>query len=363
MDSFEKLEKIIIVGLGYMGHFYVANMLKKGGLRQSQIVAVDVNSEKVIKFREEYPEIQCYESIDAALGSKEKATAAFVLTNTPSHHLVVSDLVKKGVGYIFVEKPLGIDSRAVALIKKNMKPETKIFTAFLMNFSGAKDYLTLFMKEKRLYLAEAMVSWGKDRTGDSRPTPGDLQDESIHGWNFCDTLTSINQERKRAVVYARVTFLPYFDQQVQKRAHELDASFPLMANSSSFITETLTTDKGRVVILIHSSFVMLRQTRKVILTLNGVISATPEWLAEINFDTKDGDILELKPVGKNKPIELLKFSGDKVWLETEAFLRFVQSGEKDSRLTGFQQAKASVDFTDAAIRSDRGGRGCQLFNS
>lgn len=343
--------KMLVVGVGQMGKTYLKCLVQLG-VAPEDILAVDIDPARLAEVKEGWPAIRSGASLDEALGnagvSPEKISCAFVTVNTPAHHLIIADLCAWGVRWIFTEKPLGLNGEAVKFIEARLE-SARIFTAFLINFSGATEYLIDFLKRENLYLAEAFVEWGKDRTGDSRPTPGDIQDETVHGLGVVNLLAGINQEVRELSVKSSLTFLSYAEPEAQKKARARDASFPEQPNSSSFIIEDLTTSRGRVVIGVHSSFIMLRQTRRVQLTLSGTDSGIPEYLVWVDFDTKEGDILSLKKAGRNQETMTVAFKGNKVLAETEAFLKAAAGGETDPRLTDFKTAKLSVLLTDEII--------------
>jgi hypothetical protein len=232
---------------------------------------------------------------------------------------------------------------------------SKIYTAFLINFSEAVLSLQKFMIEEGLYVAEAYVNWGKDRTGNIRPTPGDLEDEACHGVGVVHLLVKINQGVKGIEVFGKTSYLPFVDEEVQRKACGLDESFPKIPNSSSFITGVIGTNKADVIVGIHSSFVSIRQERTVHVTVCDAETGKPRWLALMEFDTPDGDVLMLKEVGSKKETRREVFGGDKITAETEAFFNVVSGGKVDSRLTDFETAKLAVKFSDAVIKSSKIG--------
>ncbi|MFA6383042.1 MAG: Gfo/Idh/MocA family oxidoreductase [Parcubacteria group bacterium] len=360
-----KKGKILLVGAGgQMGGYYMNALLNDLGIPPCQIVAVDIDPDKIAKFREKYPDVTIISNLDEEVDIHEGFLAvkpasgiktAIVTTYTPSHHLVIVDLIKRGVENIFTEKPLALDSDKVAYIRANMKPNTKIYTAFLINFSGGVKFVEDFMIKEELYLSEAFVNWGKDRTGDNRPTPGDLEDESVHGIGVVHILSRINQTVKNIRIMANLSYLDYVDPIVQAKAHGMDESFPLPAdvNSSSFISETIETNRGTILAGTRSSYVNIQQVRQMNLILSGIASGKPEYLIEINFDTKEGDVLLVKKTGA-KEIAIHAFAGNKkITEETHAFLKVVAGQAQDPRLTDFAAAETAVVVSDAVKKSHR----------
>lgn len=347
------MERIAIVGLGQMGSVYVKTLLGLG-FSQEDLVCIDTDDLKFKAAMEQWPKIKAYHSVLEA--SFEGVSAAIVATNTPSHHRIIIYLLSEGVRYIFCEKPLGIDLQVVADIEEAVKIYGGVvYTAFLINFSEAVYELRKMMMEKGLRVVEGYVNWGKDRTGNSRPTPGDLEDEACHGAGAIHSLTQVNQRIRGMEVFGRTSFLPYVDRDVQKKACDSDASFLLVPNASSFITEIVETNEGTIHFGIHSSYLNIKQERTIHITLSDVETGIPKYLAQMEFDTSEGDVLAIKVPGK-KETKRFVFKGDKVGAEIVAFLDAVSNQEPDPRLTDLDTAKLAVKFSDAVKESHLAGK-------
>jgi len=346
--------KIAVIGLGQMGKVYISTLLKLG-FSLNDVIGIDIRIDRIVDAMLKWPGLKCWTSVQLAdFGGVD---AAIVATNTPSHHRIILELLERRIEKIFCEKPIGMSIQEVEEIEDRLEFHggSKIYTAFLINFSGAVLSLRNFMIEECLYVAEARVNWGKDRTGNNRPTPGDLEDEACHGVGVVHSLVKVNQEVKGIEVSGKISHLSFVDEKIQKEACGLDESFPKIPNSSSFITEIISTNKSGVIVGIHSSFVNIQQERSVHVTLCDTETGKPRWLALMEFDTPDGDMLTLKEVGPKKETRREVFGGDKITAETEAFFNVVSGGQVDSRLTDIKTAKLAVKFSDAVKESSKSG--------
>jgi predicted dehydrogenase len=357
----EEMNTILIVGMGQMGKFYLRQLQELDSAHQ-QIVGVDIDPEKVTamrKSREGTEDHTCFRNnIQEAFDDFGKFTVAIVATNTPSHHRVMIDLMKRGVRWILCEKPLGINMNAVNDVYDVMNiTNTQIFTAFLMNFSPAIQYVMQRMQNENLVLTEGSVVWGKNRFGDTRPTPGDLEDETVHGMGILHTLCGINQEILQTHVAAQLTYPRYADVEAQAKAHALDASFPQMVNASTMAIEQIVTDKNIVLCNMHSSFILGSQVRRVTAVLsNGHNTDEPIYSVEFNFDVRTGnksfDHVSITSLNGNI-IENLPFDCNKLLDQTKAFIAVTNGGVPDPRLTSFTEARQAVAFSEAVIKSHR----------
>lgn len=346
--------KIAVIGLGQIGKIYIAALLRLG-FSLNDMIGIDIRNDRITDAMLKWPGLKCWTSVKIAdLGGVD---AVIVATNTPSHHKVILNLLAKRIENIFCEKPLGLNTQAVEKIENSLEfhGDIKIYTAFLINFSEVVLSLRKFMIKKDFCVVEAYVNWGKDRTGNNRPTPGDLEDEACHGAGVVHSLAKINQKVKGIKVFGKISHLSFVDEKIQKEACELDESFPKIPNSSSFITEVISTNKADVIVGIHSSFVNIRQERTVHVTLGDAKTGKPKWLALMEFDTPDGDVLTLREVGPKKETRREVFGGDKVLAETRAFVNAISGEDVDFRLTDVETAKLAVKFSDAVAKSSKTG--------
>lgn len=358
-------KRIIVVGLGQMGAVYL-KALKKLGINDNEILGVDIDLSKVQTAQKNFSGIKFqqgiifddyydpYTSSEYGVGIDALESVAIVASNTPSHHDVVASFVRHGVPYILCEKPLGINIAAVREIEVALeKANSKVFTAFLMNFSPAVLHLIDKMQDEGLVLTEGSVVWGKNRMGDKRPTPGDLEDESVHGVGILHKLASVNQQIVGIQVGSMITYPKFADPTVQAKAHELDPSFPKEVNASTMALEQICTDRGFVSCVIHSSYLYCRQTRRVSAVLSKMDDfAQPVYSVEVNFDIKTEagteDQLTITELVGNK-VQQLSFTCDKILEQTKAFIL----GGTDPRLTDFAQARKAVAFSEAVLLSSQ----------
>lgn len=363
----EQMKKIMIVGLGQMGTIYLKNLLAIG-YSQDDIIGIDIDLVKLNAIANSYPFLK----LDVAIRDNVPPVA-FVCTNTPSHHKVIADLALHGAKHVFCEKPLGMDGEAANEVHDVIaKTDVKVFTAFLINFSPVLADLAELMKNENLILTEGYVIWGKNRFGNNRPTPGDLQDESVHGVGVLHMLAGINQEIQGISVSGRLTFPKYVDEEVQEKAHALDATFPLAdsVNASSMIMEQVVTDRCEsLAFSIHSSYIMGTQRREIgVLLCSADDPRTPVYYASMEFDIKTADSkiadrLRLTKIDGNT-ITVTEKACNKILEETQAFLHVAEGGMKDPRSTDFAEALMAVCFSDAVLRSHmNGGEVVEVFNS
>ncbi|OGZ64157.1 MAG: hypothetical protein A3A98_04220 [Candidatus Staskawiczbacteria bacterium RIFCSPLOWO2_01_FULL_40_39] len=356
---------ILIAGLGQMGTIYI-NALKKLGVEENSIIGYDIDAKKASVAYEKFPRLQRISSLvhdngldhyaQACEDLISSAHAAIVAVNTPSHHKVIIDLMDFGIKHFLCEKPIGISMEAVdeigAAVKKTC---AKVFTAFLMNFSPAILYVIDKMKSEMLIMTEGSVVWGKNRKGDKRPTPGDLEDESVHGAGILHRLAGINQQVKGLNVSASLTYPDFADPAAQAKAHELDSSFPKRVNATSMIIEKIFTDVCMIPCVLHSSFIYPRQIRKVSVVLAKRENPNnPAYSVEMDFDVRTGiggveDQITFTALDGNKP-EFLLFPCDKILDQTRAFLQAIEV-KIDPRLTDFDEARRAVAFSDAVMES------------
>lgn len=338
--------KVVVVGLGQMGQLYLKKLQTLG----VQLFGYDIDPAKEMAIAEMFPN-------ETLVASATCVTdMAIVATNTPSHHRVLIDLMDRGIKHILCEKPLGIDFAAVNEVRDVMvRTGSQIYTAFLMNFSPALLHLIDKMRVENLVLTEGSVVWGKNRYGDKRPTPGDLEDETVHGVGILHNLCAVNQEILQIDVMARLTYPKYASPEAQAKAHALDPSFPAVVNASTMTLEIITTDKGEVPCSLHSSFIGAQQTRRVTAVLSRADDPRqPVYSVEFNFDVKSGggivDQLLITMLDGNS-VERLEFSCDKLLDQTRAFITATSGGVIDPRLTNYTRAREAVAFSEAVLAS------------
>lgn len=363
---------VMVVGLGQMGKLYVEKLIQSG-VAPDRIIGIDIDPEKVLVAREKFPDVSFYKTCDDVIHPYTDdlqiwnhgfIDTAIVATNTPSHHRVIIDLMERGVRNILCEKPLGLNMSAVDEIADAMvRCEAQIYTAFLMSFSPAILHVIKRMQDEGLIMTEGSVLWGKNRFGDSRPTPGDLEDETVHGVGILHALCSINQVIRYVFVAAQLTYPNYANVEAQAKAHTLDESFPVTVNASTMAIERISTDRGEVLCNLHSSFLLGSQTRRVTALLSRADDPhQPVVAVEFNFDVKiDGKIIDQLAIttldGNN--VELLEFDCNKLLDQTEAFMAAASGNKIDPRLTGFEEARNAVGFTEAVLQSHKAA-GCMV---
>lgn len=356
--------RMLLVGAGgKFGSFYLESLTSTLGIAQENIFAVDVNRSKVQIIKERYPKVSVSTSISESLvQAGKKIDCALITTNTPSHHKVIIECLKNKIQYIFVEKPLAIDSRAVNEIRKHLRDE-KIFVAFIGAFSDARGTVQELMKKKKLYLSEAFMDWKKDRSSDARPTIGCLEDESVHGVMAMLGYAGINQKIQSIDIQAQVSYLPFVNTKSQKLAQKIDSGMPSQPSCTATIFQKILTEKGVVLGVVRSSFLSLKQSRITNLTLSDMKTRKPKYLIEID-SSKPKVVLEIKKAGdSDTEIKRMYFESNKIGVEIRAFLDVVIGKKTDHRLTDFETAATGVAITDASKKSvANNGKAIQVFD-
>ena len=226
--------KTLILGTGVMGKIYIKQLINIG-VDPESIIGIDIDDGKFDIVRRDVPRAVNTEFVKS-LPERPlnefinifEIESVFLCTNTPSHHRLLVELMGYGITKIFCEKPLALNMAGVHEVQKSkMRTGTNIFTAFLMNFSPALMHLIERMRAEELVLIQGEASWGKNRFYDSRPTAGDLEDESVHPTGVFHTLLHASEQQIDTIhVGARLSWFDYINQEVQEKAHEVDPYFP-----------------------------------------------------------------------------------------------------------------------------------------
>lgn len=358
-ESIMKKQKIAVVGCGKMGKIYINNMINHLGMNpHDDIIVYDIDQAKSAKISADFAV-----SVANNMAEVAKKEVAIVATNTPSHVRVIRELAANGVKHVLCEKPLGLNHKEVQCLKDL---ETEVFTAFLINFSPALKKVVKIMEENQLVLLEGSAIWIKNRLGDNRPTAGDLEDEVVHPVQAMRMLAGINTNVTSTEVATQLTYLDYVNRAVQARACARDPSFPQSVNASSNILmkmqvfDVWKNQNSIIPVTVRSSYVGAKQVRMVEGVLGYSIKTgvgpVPVYAFYIDFDMAGEDVLTLTRLYGDRSEEF-RFKGNKILLELQAFLSYVNNKETDPRLTGLDDAVASVAFTDAAMKSfDNGGK-------
>ena len=347
-----------IVGAGKMGALYKKILLNVFNISARNLLIFDIDQKRSLEVGMKF-------GVNVASNLTElarKSDIVIVASSSPSHVSVMRRLIKNGVKKIFCEKPLGMEEREVKdLLELAQANKVKICAAFLINFSAAIAKVVDIMKAENLVLREASAIWGKNRTGDARPTPGDLEDESVHAVQILRMLAGVNTQIQKTRVSGLLTYLSYTNSTAQKKAREIDISFPEVVNSSSFLTHVMTVRQGMyevdVPMSVQSSYVMAKQARCVYGVLAHIGNAMPKYSFHVDFDVKhekdDGvnDVLTLTRLEDNN-VQVFELSTNKIADEMSAFIEYVGNGSYDPRLTTIEEAVTSVSLSVAAEKSN-----------
>lgn len=334
--------RIAIIGCGQMGSYYVNLLIQQLGFSPADIIVYDIDREKLDAFVKMY-------GVTKADQLPKTSEAAIVATNTPSHTSVIEQLADS-VPYILCEKPLGLSQRDVEKIW-NVAKETRVLTAFVINFSGTLTSLRGLMARESLRPLELYGNWGKPRLLDksARPSAGDVEDEAVHPISFA--LELIPDEVTRVNVTAKVGRLAFVDPIIQEHAYRQDRSFPALPNHSTSAQLIAQTGSYEVPIDVRSSFLLAKQVRQVGGVL-GTSSLKPVYAFEVTFDNDGADELTLTDFDKRSSSTQI-FPVNKLAKLTEAFVASVRTGEIDCRLARIEQAEMLVQISDAILLSDQ----------
>lgn len=352
-------KKFVIAGAGQMAHYYVGPMLEKMGIDPATITVVDIKQSALDAFGKKFPGVRLTTSIDEALLGG--ADILMNLVNSPSHLPILKKAVEAGVRHVYSEKPV-VPSCDLNEFEDLQLGQTDVVCAYVINYSGAVARLVELMKEKDLYVQNAVVEWGKDRYGNARATAGTVEDEACHGVNLMGYLLCVNEDWSildDVSVRASVLREPYVDEAVQQAAMEIDSSF--VANPPSLSQLHARYDIGRggfAHLFLRSNFTRPENEREVCLTLGDGNTGKPACKARLLFDlpteTKNQtkDTLQFGPVGKafEAPEE---FRTNKLADMLASFLAYTQGAPLDPRLSNLDCAIHDVRFAAAVLESDQ----------
>ena len=353
--------RIGICGAGQMGGYYANNLVNKCGFPAADVVCFDILPERPHALAQKY-------GVTVAESFPSGVDAAIVATNTPSHHDVVSRLVRQGVKHILCEKPLAQTPKDARLIAAGAG-DSNIYMALVINFSPALKYFFGgaggWMGNHDVEIIDFYGRWGKNRgaSSEKRPTAGDLEDEAVHVIGVLLAFAKAGGRKwKKVTAGARVGWLPFVNEVSQRKAAAMDPSFPEQPNHSTSANLRFTggSESWELGASVYSSFLLPQETRLV----GGLLGRGPHPIFgfEVQFDQKRPektggavDILKVVNINENKTVIDSEFSGDKLNDLTKAFLTAAGSGGIDSRLTSVDEAVALVDIADAILRSDASG--------
>lgn len=266
--------RVLIVGLGKMGTNH-ARVLSQMGLQGLSIYGYDIDPDKRIAFQKAVPDSNIYNSLESAVLTSNP-TILVNTTNTPSHASVYRDVFNlyPDIRCVMGEKNFTETYQEALEIAPQFKG--KIFSMnTVIDYSPVVDdlgnYFNANFRGDYPVCALSLISWGKDRTKDSRFTPGVI-DDYLHGVHVAQRFME-NRD-----------FVLHDVRGVQGPLTEkLDVLFDL---STSF-------NVGPSSIKTHNSFAWYDQDRRVSLFFTNS-SGKPLCAAEMEFDVpKMGDILRL----------------------------------------------------------------------
>lgn len=344
---------IVVIGNGFMGKKYI-KILYELGFTGGDLVVVDHDPARVAEYNAAYPSARpATTSLDEAMALVPRT--AIVVPSTPAHLSGIERCLNGDVFNIFVEKPLVMPEQLEKLLAHPGITRANLCVAHVINFSRVLLPLLQLMREKNLVLVQGFSGWGKDRTPDERPTPGDL-DEIPHPMALLLSLARVNQRIIGDIrVQAALSRLPFAHAETQRLACSRDASFPEYPASSSVLALQVPTDKSLTVLLgLTSSFVGFQQQRWVEMAFACLDGESLSYLARADFDQPDtSDKLVIRSLADRTEMTYEFPSNTKLGDSMEAFLTWVAGSECYPRVVRLQEAVQLVRITALAEASAR----------
>lgn len=335
---YENLLPVLVMGYGRMGKLYVKQLLA-AGIPPGDIIVVDTDGNRMFECAQQYPRMTIG-ALPDALSRCPKV--ALVLTNSPAHLVALEALRGTSVRHVYVEKPTVLSHQLNGLRRLTDVFDTFV-TGYLINFSPAVSALALIMQSQKLDLYQGSARWCSDRTGDKRPTAGDVQDELTHSAELLFMLTRLTQRIERVNVCSFLDYVPLMNEAVQKAAHERDATYPLHPESSAQVGVVVRTSTGTSIrLMLQSSFVAFDRERRVEMIL--AYQGYPVAKAQLLFDTNGSDVLSVANLGVQHPERSVFAADAKIHNQLRAFLDKAAGHESDHRLTGFLHSLEAVRF-------------------
>lgn len=337
-----KRDSIAVVGAGgYMGRFYVKALVELG-LDPAKIIGIepdDLRRGTLLKVSD----IRVAASISEVANSIK---AAIIVVPGPLHREVINSCISYGIRNLFVEKPLVSNVRELEGLSKR---GVKIYTGYLINFSGVIPMLQEFIHRHKLVCVSVAGLWGKNWASIDRPIGADSVEELPHPLAVA---LSILRRQGMFLKIERKGILKTYIQYVRP---ELDGR----ARASGFEADTDDSCMGlfevqigtRIVpIRITSSFNMVKQTRQIELILAPRNGGFQTHKVMLEFDLSDqGVIFDQIMIYESRSSALIhsnRSSNDKLRAQLKAVLEAFETGKADARLVDFALASEIVRLLD-----------------
>lgn len=350
--STESTNTIVLVGYGQMGQFYLNLLLNELSIDPATVIVVDIDLARLQACNDKFPAVRT--TTDLADALKGGVHVLFNLTNSPSHLSVFRAAVAAGVPYVFAEKPIVPICDLDELLDMDFG-STEIVAGYVINFSGAVKQLMDLCEREKLDVWQCLVRWGKDRTKDKRPTAGVVDDEMPHGLELFRLLLD---GLGNMTLQAHIDSQSFADQEVQRKAMEMDSSFVLNPPAAVQVSAVGQEDDFCSTLMMDISYVRRNQVREVTFVLGTDGASDPSHIAKLTFDTdigggKKGDILEIGPVEGEQ--ERLVFGNNKLLDMMRSFFAFTRGEERDPRLTTMSDAIRNAEFAQKVAESGAKG--------
>jgi hypothetical protein len=346
--NFESVLPVLIVGYGTMGRLYVRDLANLG-LPPEQMTVVDLSEEALAACKHAYPAIQVTRDINIAL--RRKPGMCLNLVNSPAHYSVFHAAIAGGVRHLFAEKPI-VDVQHLSDAERLLNQAHTCTTGYLINFSQAVEKLVSLMQKHDLRITQGRSIWGKDRTKDTRPTAGSVEDEMTHPIQLLLTLVRLNQKIESMSVRSMLDYVTFVNAERQREAHLQDTSFPLEPVSTASASMNLRTNTGNTRLFLQSSFVSFEQERRVELLLSHRLGA-PAYKAKLVFDVDGEDRLYYAQMGE-KQCETFSYpSNHKLIDQLQAVGLYVSGNKPDPRLVHLPHALEAVRVSSAVLEANQ----------
>ncbi|PIP65252.1 hypothetical protein COW95_02795 [Candidatus Peregrinibacteria bacterium CG22_combo_CG10-13_8_21_14_all_49_11] len=348
---FDSLVPLLLVGAGQMGRNHYRSLREGIGIRSEDIIVVDTKSSALDELCKQWSAPRATTSLESALGMQPKA--AIIAASTPAHYLLIKKLVEQGVEHLLVEKPLVMPGQLL----DGVFGLADVHVAYLINFSRTLQNLNVFLGENKLFVTEIDGQWGKDRTTDTRPTPGTLQDELTHIWGVAAYLLR-NRPFLGADVSALLSHLPYVDMEVQRKMRAEDGSMSLRPDSRAHAAVRFYAQDGTSVLCTaNSSFTRFEKTRRIELSIGDEVNPLM-YAAQLDFDVQVGndlhDQITIRAYGSKDALQVINYpASTKLTDMQHAWLEYADEDMQDDRLVDWRTGRLLVEIADACERSHR----------
>lgn len=338
--------KPLVIGAGFMGRAYIKHLYALGdryGFSSADIGVVDIDPMQREEVRAQFPDVRISESIASA--SHGEPNAAIITTPSHAHASDIRACDALGIRHVLVEKPLVESSRELEGLPVH------VYTAHLINFSGAVARLREWMSSVQVFPAEIVSTWYQDwyRYCD-RWIEAASDGKIVHPLALAFTIIEhASPISGFSDVQTTASYTPHIRPEIRTETlAKGHVSLDAHSNSTAQLMVRAHT-KSCLVSNVHilGSF-GIADDRRFVSIVFVAKNQEPKYKAVLEFDRPEGDrimVREAAPPGRIIFDEVWK--GDKILHTLEAALDAFSGREPDGRLTTFSQASEIVGILDA----------------